>query len=314
MKRFLLPHLICPACLPREEPLILSTVHREEEDDVISGRLSCGRCRRRFDIADGIARLHPDPESGPSGSQWRYEEGGMAERYLWSHFADLAGEEGNGSANHAWQALLQPVNGPALDAGCAVGRLTFQLAAVSSWAVGCDLSVGFIRTARRLAREGKMTFSLPLEGNLRQEFSITLPEAWPRERVEFVVADAQRLPFARGSFRQAVSLNLLDRVPYPLAHLYEVNRVSAGKGARLLCASPFSWSAGTTPEERWLGGRSDGDYPGRGIDNLRLLLQGKGGILSPPWEVVAEGAVQWLMRSHCNHREVVTSHYLAAGR
>lgn len=314
VKRFLLPHLICPACLPREEPLTLSAVDREEGDDIVAGRLSCRRCRRRFDIADGIARLLPDTDGGPSGSQWRYEEAGMADRYLWSHYADLAGVEGNASANHAWQALLQPVSGPALDAGCAVGRLTFQLAAVSSWAVGCDLSLGFIRTARRLAREGKMTFSLPLEGNLRQEFSIILPGSWRRDNVEFVVADAQRLPFARGSFRQMVSLNLIDRVPYPLAHLYEVNRVSTQEEARLLCASPFSWSSGTTPEERWLGGRSDGDYSGRGIDNLRELLQGKNGVISPPWRVAAEGAVEWLMRSHCNHREIINSLYLAAER
>lgn len=314
MKRFLLPYLICPACLPREEPLTLMAVERETADDIQSGRLSCPRCRRRFDIKEGVAYLLPEPESGAAGGQWRYEEGGMVERYLWSHYAELTGTEANGRANASWESLLTPTGSPALDAGCAVGRLTFALAGRSSWAVGCDLSVNFVKAARRLARERTATFVLPLEGNLRETFTIALPAAWRGDNLEFVVADAQRLPFAGGTFGQAASLNLLDRVAYPLGHLYELNRVSRRQDARLLFASPFSWSASSAPEERWLGGKNDGEYRGSGLANVRALLEGERGILAPPWRIDGSGAVEWRMRSHRNHQELINSHYLVAAR
>ena len=96
------------------------------------------------------------------------------------------------------------------------------------------------------------------------------------------MADALRLPFARESFSQAASLNLLDRVSYPVAHLYEMNRICRSEGSRFLFSSPFAWTTSTTPEERWLGGTTGGKYPGRGIDIVRQLLEGKEGILCPP--------------------------------
>jgi len=313
MKRFLLPHLICPACLPREYKLDV-TVDVEEAGDIISGKLSCPKCRRRFPVREGVAYLLPEPDDGPSGGQWRYEEGGMVDRYLWSHYGDLAGAVANGSANDAWAGCLAPVDGFSLDAGCAVGRLTFEMAARSSWAVGCDLSGSFIRTARRLALERQLTFSLPLEGNLRENFQVRLPESWRSDNLEFIVADALRLPFARETFQQAASLNLLDRVGYPLAHLFEMNRVARAKGAAFLFASPFSWAVSAAPEELWLGGKTSGEYAGRGVDNVRSLLEGKGGIIVPPWRISRTGSVEWKMRSHCNHQELITSEYLLAAR
>lgn len=313
MKRFLLPHLICPACLPKEHRLQL-TADVEEADDIVRGQLSCPRCRRHFPVREGVATLLPDPETGPSGGQWRYEEEGMVERYLWSHYADLCGERANGDANGAWTAALGVGGDFALDAGCAVGRLTFAMAATSSGAVGCDLSAKFVRCARRLARERQMTFSLPLEGTLREEFRILLPASWRSDNVEFIVADALRLPFARESFSQSSSLNLLDRVSYPLAHLYEMNRVTRRREADFLFASPFSWANSPAPEELWLGGKSGGEYRGRGAENVRALLEGQGGIISPPWRIARSGTIEWKMRSHCNHHELINSHYLAAKR
>ncbi len=313
MKRFLLPYLICPACLPREH-LLDALVESEADGDILTGQLSCPRCRRRFPVRDGVANLLPDPDSTPSGGQWRYEEGGMADRYLWSHYAELCGAVANGAANEAWEGLLAGGHGPSLDAGCAVGRLTFAMAGRSDWAVGCDLSTVFIKAARRLARERQITFSLPLEGDLVENFSVSLPQGWRSDNIEFVVADALRLPFARDTFRQAASLNLLDRVAYPLAHLYEMNRVARSEGASFLFASPFSWTASASPEERWLGGKSSGDYPGRGAENVRSLLQGRGGVIAPPWRIAASGCVEWRMRSHSNHHELISSQYLLASR
>ncbi|RNC66022.1 MAG: methyltransferase domain-containing protein [Desulfuromonadales bacterium] len=312
MKRTIAPYLICPACLPQEFPLELRA-DREENGDVIAGVLSCRKCRRRFPIRDGIAVLLPDPDASPSGGQWRYEEGGTLATYLWSHYADLAGDPEAGSAYADWAGCLATGAETAFDAGCATGRLTFEMAARGALAVGCDLSLSFIRTARQLARDRRLTFSLPREGNLRDTFDVRLPEAWRTDAMEFVVADVLRIPFVRETFAQTSSLNLVDRVRHPLAHLYEMNRV-ARKSAAFLFSDPFSWSTANTPEEAWLGGTERGDYPGRGVDNVRALLEGKGGIIQPPWTIERQGEVWWKIRSHRNHFELIRSELLVASR
>ncbi|MBT1070359.1 methyltransferase domain-containing protein [Geobacter chapellei] len=313
MKTFLLPHLICPACLPKECQLVHS-IKAEKDGDIITGNLTCTRCKCNFPIRDGIAYLLQHPDGGPSGGQWRYEESDTIDRYLWSHFADLAGDQENAEANKAWASCLATQTISAVDAGCSVGRVTFEMAARGGWAVGCDLSFNFIKMARRLARDRHLIFSLPLEGNLRESFRIQLPDAWPTDKLEFVVADALKMPFARNTFQQIASLNLLDRVSYPLAHLFEMNRIANLKSSSFLFADPFSWSTTAAPEELWLGGTMTGPYKGRGLENVRSLLEGKGNILTPPWKITRTGAVSWKMRSHCNHCELIKSPFLIAER
>jgi len=313
MKRFLLPHLICPACLPKEHRLVVSVGH-EKDGDIITGDLSCPKCKRRFPVKEGIAVLVPDPGSALSEGHWRYEDPDTLNRYLWSHYADLHGDEENGAANAAWADCLADGAGSALDAGCSVGRLAFEMAARGGWAVGCDLSQSFVRTARRLARDRSLTYSLPLEGKLRETFQVRLPDAWRTDNLDFVVADALRLPFAGETFQQCASLNVLDRISYPLAHLFEMNRIACCRGASFLFASPFSWSSSEIPEELWLGGTATGPYQGRGLENVRALLEGKGRIISPKWRIKQSGSIQWKMRSHRNHCESFRSDVLVAER
>lgn len=313
MKRFLLPYLICPACLPREYPLNLST-ERETEGDITTGTLTCTRCKKRFPIKEGIAHLLFAPDDSLTSSQRRYEEKGMTDRYLWSHYGDLLDDAVRADTAAPWADCLSNAASTGFDAGCSVGRITFEMANRCNLAVGCDLSHSFIKTARTLAQKREFDFSLPLEGNLTETFHLTLPASWRTDNVEFVIADALRLPFSANSFEQIASLNLLDRVSYPLAHLFEMNRVAASQNASFLFADPFAWSATATPEDRWLGGTTSGPYPGRGRENVRALLEGKDRILAPAWTIARSGSHDWKMRTHCNHYEVITSEYLIACR
>jgi len=310
MDRQLLDLLICPACLPAEKPL-RSTALAEAEGDIRSGRLECPGCGRRYPIEGGVATLLPEPKTAEEQAADRYESPAAVSSYLWSHYGDLFGDPEATGAYARWAELIAGSGGTALDAGCAVGRLTFELGRHTELAVGIDRSVSFVRIARRLKQEGRFPFRLPLEGRLSERRTITLPAAWPRQRCEFLVADVQALPFPRGLFAAACSLNLVDKLPRPHLHLEELNRVARPAGARLLFADPFSWTEAAAPAAEWLGGTIRGPFAGAGRENVRRLLE-EG--FPPPWRVTREEGVWWKLRSHRNHFELIRSITLLAER
>lgn len=276
----------------------------------MSGELTCKKCGRVFPILDGIAHL----EQHPQKSKMRYEDSDMVSRYMWSQYSDLLDPVASNAVPFFWESLLATGVASSFDAGCAAGRLTFEMGKTSNWAVGCDLSVGFIQAARTLLREKRYKFLLPLEGKMTEAFTVIIPSDWKTDNVEFILADAQVLPFAKRTFQQVSSLNLLDRVPYPLAHLYEMNRVATIEDSTFLFADPFSWQTSPAMEERWLGGSAFCAYPGSSRENIKDLLQGKDSILSPAWRVIDSGQHEWRLRTHQNHREHINSEYMVAKR
>lgn len=306
----LLDLLICPACLPAEKPLRPAAL-TQAGGDVQAGRLECPACNRHYPIEKGVAILLPEPMTADQRATDRYESPAAVASYLWSHFGDLLGDPEATDAYARWAALVAGVSGTALDAGCAVGRLTFELSRHCELAVGVDRSLAFIRIARRLKEEGRFAFRLPLEGRLSERKTVVVPADWPRERCEFLVADAQALPFPRGIFQGGCSLNLVDKLPRPRRHLEELNRIALPAGARLLFADPFSWSAAAAPAAEWLGGTTRGPFAGSGRENVHRFLET---VLSPPWRVTRADAVWWKLRSHRNHFELIRSLTLLAER
>ena len=305
MQRRLLDLLICPRCLPAEKPL-RATVRNLRDDEVIGATLDCPGCHAGYPVSDGLATLLPAgvPED-------LYTSSDRLGSYLWSHYADLGGDPDAHKAFPAWGRLLADARGPALDTGCAVGRLSFELARQAELVIGIDRAVGFVLAARALARDGRFGFELASEGELHEARSVRLPADLPRERVEFLVADAMALPFPASLFGTAVSLNLLDRVPLPRLHLAELNRVSRKAEATLLLADPWSWAAGPALPEEWLGGRRTGPGAGPGRENVRRRLERMG---RPPWRMADSGRIAWTLRHHRNHFELIYSDYLLARR
>lgn len=306
----LLDLLICPACLPAERSLRPAAL-TQAGGDILAGRLECPDCNRHYPIEKGVAILLPEPMTAEQRAADRYESPATVASYLWSHYGDLLGDPEATDAYARWAELAAGVSGSALDAGCAVGRLTFELGRHCELAVGVDRSLAFIRLARRLKLEGRLPFRLPLEGRLSERKTVVLPADWPRERCEFLVADAQALPFPRGTFHGGCSLNLVDKLPLPRRHLEELNRVTLPAGARLLFADPFSWSAAAAPAAEWLGGTTQGPFAGGGRENVRRLLET---VLSPRWRVTRADSVWWKLRSHRNHFELIRSITLLAER
>lgn len=300
--------LICPACLPQETGLRLST-QESQGQEILQGALHCPACRRVYPVQEGIAVLLAG--AGEVPGEDHYTRPQVLSAYLWSHFADLWDDPDAGDAYLRWAALLQGASGAALDVGCAVGRMTLELAASGGFALGIDRSWPFIRLARTLAREGHLEFALTEEGQLSNSRTIRLPERLHDVPAEFLVADALALPFPKSFFRRTASLNLVDKLPEPRRHLDELDRVAATDTATLLVSDPYSWSQNITSPDRWLGGTAEGHWAGRGSDNLRRILTRD---CTPAWQVTQEETVPWIIRNHVRHFELIRSHTLLVER
>ena len=313
MKRLLLDILICPVCLPQENILTCHPMDKDDED-ILSGSLQCGMCGTVFPIQEGIAFLLPGASSSNHELRSKYEESSFLSSYLWSHYGDLLGDVEANTSYAEWAELLGYNPGFSLDAGCAAGRFTFEMSNKSDFAVGIDISRSFVRKARELMINRKLQVRLREEGVIEREQTISLPHSWKGDKVEFIVGDVQSLPFRACCFPNLASLNVVDKVPFPLAHLKEMNRVARKCEAQFLFSDPFSWSSEVAREEDWLGGTSKGTYPGRGIDNVSSLLTGERCELMPAWKVDRKGHIWWKIRNHQNNFELIRSCYVKASR
>lgn len=313
MKKELLDLLICPVCLPTEVNL-KDIIRKSSGGDILEGELICPECDRIYPIIDGIADLDPNQSGSIPPVENKYETAPVVSSYLWSHYADIFNDENASTAYRQWADQMQPHKGLAIDAGAAVGRLTFEMSRKSDFAVGLDNSRAFIRTARELMQRRTMTVALKQEGNITSDVTLSLPPEWDCDKVEFIVADALALPFRTGSAGSVSALNLIDKVPSPMQHLAEMNRVARDTKAQFLLSDPFSWSEEAAKEEEWLGGLTSGAYAGKGLENIMALLGGNPGHLPPRWEVTKHGHVWWKIRTHTNHYEQIRSCYVKASR
>ena len=313
MKDLLVDLLICPSCLPVEAEL-KCLINEKDGEDILSGSLYCSQCNNNYPIQEGMAILLPVSSEVEPRIPSKYESSMLVSSYLWTHYADIFKDMDATAAYEEWTGLLRDDSGISLDAGCAVGRFTFEMSNKSAFAVGIDNSRAFIKTARELMISRRLEFSMPEEGLLKEQRIIKLPETFDSTKVEFVVGDAQRLPFRGNSFSSIASLNLIDKIPSPLAHIKEMNRVARDKTSQFLFSDPFSWSLDIADETHWLGGTADGPYPGMGIDNILSLLSGQTGEMAPSWEVEKQGQIWWKIRNHKNHFELIRSCFIKAYR
>jgi SAM-dependent methyltransferase/uncharacterized protein YbaR (Trm112 family) len=298
---------VCPACRAAgrdDAPLDLGTVAKRAGADILEGVLLCPvrLCRREHPIVDGIPILVAD-----LGSWAAHQLPGVLRRDDLTPFAEslLGDAAGPGSAHDgerntlssygrghwgdldpdepaaecfatlvatALELLPAPPAGAWLDAGCAVGRGTLELARRTPGPVaGVDLGFGMLRVAERVRRTGRAGYPQRRVGLVydAKDFAV---EDVPAERIGFWCADAAALPFPAEAFDGALSLNVLDCVHAPLAHLVELGRIVA-PGGPVLLSTPYDWSPAATPVEQWLGGHSQrGPAGGSSAAELRRIL------------------------------------------
>ena len=311
MKKPLLEMLVCPVCLP-DEIALKAVINEQQHEDITEGALTCPKCGGAYPIREGIAFLDPSPQTEAKTAS-KYETAPVVSSYLWSHYGDILGDPEASSAYAEWAGLVNGGPGVVLDIGSAVGRFTFEMSRKHDFAVGIDNSVAFIRAARELMVRGRKAVALRQEGLLTREETVILPESWQTDKVELSSETPWPCPsdpeFLRPGFAQH-----RDKVPFPLKHLQEANRVAREREVQFVLSDPFSWSTEAAKEEEWLGGKDSGPYAGRGIDNIIALLAGKDRLLLPAWQIARQGHVWWKIRTHANHFELIRSCFLKAER
>jgi SAM-dependent methyltransferase len=300
---------ICPVCRVAGREASRLAIHRRitgDGDRIDEGALVCGAaiCQSEFPILDGIPFIAADvsrvitvqhaaldrrrdlsdysrsligdavgPESVYERDRYQISSYGR------SHYGDLDPErplEPERALISIVGAALEATGaagtgGVWLDLGCSTGRASFELAeATGGLVVGVDLNLAMLQVAAGALR-GRVDHPLRRVGLVydRRDFAVDFAAA---DRVDFWACDVMALPLADGQITGVLSLNVLDCVSSPLAHLRELGRVLRAGGLAAI-ASPFDWSTAVTPLEAWLGGHTGrAEHRGSSERELARLL------------------------------------------
>jgi SAM-dependent methyltransferase/uncharacterized protein YbaR (Trm112 family) len=317
---------VCPVC-DTGAPLKIERAIREEGDDLVEGILVCSneRCRREYPVIDGIPILVAAIRGWLAANPLQVLQRDDLSAEIESLLGDVLGSGSAfdtqrqhtgiyagthyGDGAPPLETLLPPLDGPALDIGCATGGTTFRIAARSAaLTLGVDLNFAMLRIAARALREGRVRYARRRVGLVydRVEREVDVPA---RELVDFWCCDAAALPFAPATFGAVASLNLLDCTATPAAALAALARVLRPGGTAVI-ATPYDWSASATPVENWIGGHSQrGPHAGASEPLLRALLEAEG------LEIVSEEEnVPWSVRLHDRSRVEYGVHAIVARR
>ena len=290
----------------------------EIDDDILEGQLICPKCDRRYEIDEGIAVVVPEKTLPITNETAGYGSFSMLQSYLWSHYSEFFNGPDATDAYKKWATAFTPQKGWALDIGCSVGRLTFELTKTHEWAVGIDTSRSFVKAARKVMAQRKLEFDLIMEGQITEKRTGELDPAFEFDSAEFIVADAMALPFRSNRFVTSTSVNILEKVPDPSIHLSEANRVMNCIDARFLFSDPFTWDEAVNSPDLWLGGRNEGPFKGYGIENICRLLEGKNQesskLFFPFFTILEKGQVLWKIRKTRHLWEHITSQFVIAQR
>ncbi|MFC1895098.1 methyltransferase domain-containing protein [Thermodesulfobacteriota bacterium] len=313
MKKWLTENLICPECLAKEIPLDLD-IAKVHEDDVMEGELSCPTCKRCYPIQKGVAVILPDKTLPVISDASGYNSRNMLSSYLWSHYCDIFEDPDATDAYRTWSSFFGETTGYALDIGCSVGRLSFEMSKTHSRVIGIDTSISFIENARELLREKRLDFELIMEGFITEKRSCDFDDNWNFNRVDFIVADALALPFPNSLFSTVTSINILEKVSLPIQHLKDIDRVLRKEKSLCVFSDPFSWDETVSSPEHWLGGVQNGHKNYRGIDNVVDYFRGKDEVFNPPLEITNKGSVPWKIRKTENLWEHINSQFVVGAR
>lgn len=143
----------------------------------------------------------------------------------------------------------------ALDVGCMVGGMSFELARHFGAVVGVDTSRKFLAVAEDMKVEGLRSYTSIVEGDIVDRCTAEVGQGIDRSRCSFEHGDACDLRPDIGTFDAILAANLLCRLASPVDFLKRCASLLEPGGV-LVIVSPYSWSEERTPRDRWLGGHA----------------------------------------------------------
>lgn len=188
---------------------------------------------------------------------------------------------------------LEP-NTRALDIGCAVGRATFDLAAVCNEVIGIDFSQNFIDAAQLLKEKGMLGFHKAEEGHRTSLCTARVPAEIERSRVSFERGDAMDLPEKLGTFDYVLAANLLCRLGDPRRFLARLPSL-VKPGGHLVLTTPCSWMEEYTARENWLATAEASTF------------QTLSNELAPHFELLRVGELPFVIREHARKFQCVSA-------
>jgi len=304
------PH--CRLERSQNNALQLATIIKQDNDTILEGILHCSDqgCQLEYPIIDGIPIIFPDIRNYLSENLFHIAcRDNLSEAiesmlgdavgpatffdstrqhlstYAWDHYGDLApptetdktpAQETPGSVMHCMETGLtligNNIRSPAIDIGCAAGRTTFELAALTDDLVlGVDLNFSMLRVAQGILNTGMARYPLRRLGVVYDllEYEVNLEHT---DQVDFWACNAMALPFSEDAFNLATGLNVLDSVTSPRDLLAAMGAILS-PGGQAIISTPYDWSPAATPIEAWIGGHSQrGLEHGAGEPFLRTLL------------------------------------------
>ncbi len=275
--------------LPRRLPAAASLCHRPT-----ARRLGC---RRASSSSSSAAAVRSTTDSGVSGSSV-YETARAVDEYLQFHYAraaDLMPYPPGVAPTAALEfpercaSLCLGAEGRqrALDVGCSVGGMSFQLARHFDEVVGVDFSHAFVDAAESMRGAGAAEYTATIEAEITEVREAAVPEDVDRGRLSFEQGDACALRGDIGQFDAVLAANLLCRLPQPRAFLQRCADL-VRPGGVLVLVSPYSWLPEYTPKENWLGGVAGGPKTFEAVDAE----------LSQSFELLETHDMPFLIREH----------------
>jgi 5-histidylcysteine sulfoxide synthase/putative 4-mercaptohistidine N1-methyltranferase len=202
------------------------------------------------------------------------------------------------------ERLGVPMNS-ALDIGCAVGGSSFRLSEFYERVVGVDLSARFVATASILRDGGQVEYLRKDQGDISSKLFASRPPGARASRIQFMQADACRLPVELKNFDAVLMANLLCRLPDPRASLESMGgeRSVVSPGGLLALVSPYSWLEQHTSRDSWLGGKLLEGHPVSSAEEIKKIL-------GREFELVEEDNLPLLIREHERKYQYIVSHLM----
>lgn len=236
MRKRILEYLRCPAC---SAPAWNCEAFEMTQDEVLTGRIICRSCGSWYPIVDAIAVVSTnlllikdgkDQLRSDWGHTYRFAADPLGDVIPPSNIAKLQQvqiEHYNKEARRYdrevsdsvfWRAVSALTveqwgkeslfrNGITLEIGCGTGASTVQLAKQGCRVVAMDISLEAVKLARaKIQRLGS------------------------GEYVDFLVSEAESLPFSDGVFQSSIFTGVLHHVTSPEAVLKEISRTLCPAG------------------------------------------------------------------------------------